>query len=203
VITLKRNKIKRIIKYGILFLILIGLTNFVYHLGKNSYEDYLHEHENDVEWVRDNTKLVENYRIGNDVLVPIVPTNYDVNKELYHAVIQEKIDDLLISSYSITNPLIIYNPFFSDKGSINLYFQTGEEYSFEYYITTESIASLDEVSYTTMLDSDGIPLVTRKHYYVLKGFTPGKRNNLVIRILDSSNNVVDVENFILNIPNKK
>ena len=202
-ITLRKNKIKKILKYGFLFLVLIVLTNFVYHLGKDAYENYLHDHENDVEWLRENTKLIENYRIGNDVLVVSVPNNYDVNKELYQAVIQEKIDDLLINRYTITSPLIIYNPFFSDAASINLYFQTGEEYIFEYYITTESLATLEDIPYQTLLDSSGLPLESRNHYYVLDGFIPGKRNNLVIRLLDNTGNVIDVENFILNIPNTK
>ena len=156
-----------------------------------------------MEWLRENTKLIENYRIGNDVLVVSVPNNYDVNKELYQAVIQEKIDDLLINRYTITSPLIIYNPFFSDAASINLYFQTGEEYIFEYYITTESLATLEDIPYQTLLDSSGLPLESRNHYYVLDGFIPGKRNNLVIRLLDNTGNVIDVENFILNIPNTK
>ena len=51
-----------------------------------------------------------------------------------------------------------------------------------------------------MLDANGNDLLQSRHYYTLTGFTPGKRNNLLIRILNENDEIVQSENFILNIP---
>lgn len=196
---MKRYYIKQFIKYTILAVILVLATIFVYDKGKASYQKYLDSHKDDDTWIRDNINLVEDMKIGTGVLTPSIPNDLEVSREIYEEVIMEEIDNLLINSYKINDPLFIYNPYLNNPTSINIYFHTGNSYKFEYYITTESIGLEEEITYIRMTDSTGDILSTR-HFYVLDGFAPGKKNNLLIRILDSNDQVIDVENFILNIP---
>ena len=196
---MKRYYIKQFIKYGILIVMLILATMFVYDKGKDAYQKYLDSHKDDDTWIRDNINLVEDMKIGDGVLTPSIPNDLEVSRDIYEEVIMEEIDNLLINSYKINDPLFIYNPYLNNPTSINIYFHTGNSYKFEYYITTESIGIEEEITYIRMTDSTGDIFSTR-HFYVLDGFTPGKKNNLLIRILDSNDQVIDVENFILNIP---
>ena len=63
---MKKYWIKRIIKYGILGLILVWATIFIYDYGRKSYEDYVNSHENDIEWIEENIQFVEDYKIDID-----------------------------------------------------------------------------------------------------------------------------------------
>ena len=197
---MKKYWIKRILKYGILGLILDWATMFIYDYGKKSYEDYVNRHENDIEWIEDNIEFVEDYQIGDNIFVVEMPETLDISHDLYREIVQKKIDRLLIDNYKISSPLILYDPFLEDEESVNIYFHTGEKYKFEYYVTTDSIATDEDLVYQRMLDANGNDLLQSKHYYTLTGFVPGKRNNLLIRILNENNEIVQSENFILNIP---
>jgi len=199
---MNRYLIKQGIKFTILFVVLVIATIFVYDAGKNSYQKYLDKHADDQDWISDNINLIEDPMIGNNVLRPDMPTDLKVSKDVYEEVISEEISDLLINSYKINDPLLIYNPYKTDNTTVNIYFHTGNDYKFEYYITTESITLEEEISYIRMTNDYGIETFTNRHFYTLYGFVPGKRNNLLIRILNENNEVIDAENFILNIPNK-
>ena len=196
---MKRYYVKQFIKYGALFIILVLATMFVYDKGKATYQKYLDTHKDDDTWIRDNINLVEDMKIGDGVLVPSLPNDLEVSRDIYEEIIMEEIDNLLINSYKMNNPLFIYNPYFNNPTTINIYFHTGNNYKFEYYVTTESIGLEEEIIYTRMSDGYG-DMYDNRHIYVLDGLTPGKKNNLLIRILDSNDQVVDAENFILNIP---
>lgn len=197
---MKKYWIKRIFKYGVLGLVLVWATIFIYDHGRKSYEDYVNRHENDIEWIEENIQFVEDYKIGDNIFVVEMPDTLDISHDLYREVVQKKIDQLLIDNYRISSPLILYDPFLEDEGSVNIYFYTGEKYKFEYYVTTDSIATDEDLIYQRMLDADGNDSLVTKHYYTLTGFVPGKRNNLLIRILDQNDEIVQSENFILNIP---
>ncbi len=197
---MKKYWLKRIFKYGILCVVLVGATIWVYDHGRGAYEAYVDRHENDIEWIEKNIQFVEDYRIGDNVLKVEMPDTLDISHDLYTEIVQKKIDQLLVDNYRISSPLILYNPFLEDETSVNIYFHTGEKYKFEYYVTTSSIATDEDLTYQRMLDSDGNDLSQNKHYYTLTGFVVGKRNNLLIRILDENDNIVQSENFILNIP---
>ena len=196
---MRKYYIKMIIKYSILVVLLVLATIFVYDKGKESYQNYLNSHKDDDTWIRDNINLVENMKIGDGVLVPSMPNDLEVSRELYEEVITEEIDNLLINSYKINDPLLIYDPYLNNSTSINIYFHTGNDYRFEYYVTTESIGLEEEITYLRMTTEDG-DIFSNRHFYVLEGLIPGKKNNLLIRILDTNDQVIDAENFILNIP---
>lgn len=199
---MNRYLIKQGIKFGILFVVLVFATIFVYDKGKESYQKYLDKHVDDQDWISDNINLVEDPMIGSNVLRPDMPTDLKVSRDIYVEVIKEEINNLLINNYKIDDPLLIYNPYKTDNTTVNIYFHTGDYYKFEYYVTTESITLEENISYVRMTNDEGIETFTNRHFYTLYGFVPGKKNNLLIRILDVNNQVIDAENFILNIPSK-
>ena len=45
--------------------------------------------------------------------------------------------------------------------------------------------------------------MTSSHYYVIDSLVPKKKNNIIIRILDENGEVIEADNFIVNIPNTK
>lgn len=199
---MKKDMLKRIIKYGVLFCLLIALTQFVYTWGKDSYNNYIDSHENDLEWVEKNIVLEDNYNIGSGVKVVTMPENLNVSLSDYTNIMNKKIKSLLVNRYSIEEPLLIYNPYKEDENSLYVYFHTGEKYYAEYYVTTESIVmkKLDELPYQKFLDNTNHRMLTTNHYYKIDSLVPKKKNNIIIRIVDEDGNVVGAENFILNIP---
>lgn len=196
---MKSYYIKQIFKYSILSIILVLAAMFVYDKGKESYQKYLDTNKDDETWIRDNINLVENNKIGSGILVPDMPANLEVSREIYNEVITEEINKLLINSYKIDEPLIIYDPYLNNPTTVNIYFHTGNNYKFEYYVTTESIGIEEDITYLRMRVDD-IDVLTNNHFYVIDGLTVGKKNNLLIRLLDQNDQVVDAENFILNLP---
>lgn len=197
--------LKQIVKYIILFSLLVLATQQVYKLGKKSYQDYINSHETDLEWVEDNISLEDNYRIGSQVKVVHMPEDLTIDTENYTEIINKKIKSLLVNSYSIESPLLIYNPYREDKNRLYIYFHTGEKYRAQYFVSTESIVmqDMDKLEYQDFLNEEGDVEETNRHYYILETLTPGKKNNIIIRILDETGMVVEAENFILNIPNER
>ena len=201
---MNKYMIKRIIKYGFLFLVLVVLTQTVYNFGKDSYNKYIDSHENDLEWVEKNIVLEDDYKIGSQVKVVHMPENLNVSEEDYKNIISKKIKSFLVNRYSIESPLLIYNPF-KEENSLYIYFHTGEKYYAEYYTTTESIAikGVEELKYQPFLNENGKQVMTSSHYYVIDSLVPKKKNNIIIRILDENGEVIEADNFIVNIPNTK
>ncbi len=202
---MNKYMLKQIVKYAVLFLILILATQQVYKLGKKSYQDYINSHETDLEWVENNISLEDDYRIGSQVKVVHMPEDLTVETENYTEIINKKIKSLLINSYSIENPLLIYNPYREDTNSLYIYFHTGERYQAQFFASTESIVmqDIDTLEYLDFLDEEGNIVSTNRHYYKIDTLVPGKKNNIIIRILDEEGTVVDAENFILNVPSER
>lgn len=202
---MKKYILKQIVKFSILFFLLVIATQQVYKLGKKSYQDYINAHEGDLEWVENNILFEDDYRIGNQVKVVNMPEDLTISTKDYTEIIDKKINSLLIHSYSIDNPFLIYNPYREDKNSLYIYFHTGEKYRAQYFISTESIVmqDIDTLNYKDFLDEFGNTVETNRHYYKLDGLFPGKKNNIIIRILDEMDTVVEAENFILNVPNER
>ena len=199
---MKKYWIKKILSYTILGILLVIATQLVYKYGKESYQNYVDDHEDDMAWVENNIVLDDDYKFGYPVKVVRMPENLTVSEEDYRTIIEKKIKALLVHHYSIESPLFIFDPYREEGKPMYLYFHTGEAYSLQYFISTESIAmqELDTVTYDSILDEEGNPLMTNRHYYQLKTLVPGKKNNIVLRLLDEEGTVIDAENFILTIP---
>ena len=202
---MNKYNIIQIFKYTVLLTILVVATQQVYKFGKKSYQDYINAHENDLEWVENNISLEDDYRIGNQVKVVHMPTDLTVSTEDYTEIINKKIKALLVNSYSIDSPILIYNPYREDKNMLYIYFHTGEKYQAQYFVSAESIVmrDMDALEYQDFLDDSGNVSFTTRHYYTIDSLIPGKKNNVILRILDENGVVVDAENFILNIPNEE
>jgi len=201
---MNKYKIKRLIKYAFLLFILVVATQQVYKFGKKSYQNYINAHESDLEWVENNISLEDDYQMGSQVKVVRMPVDLTVSDEDYTEIINKKIKALLVNSYSINSPILIYNPYRGEQNMLYIYFHTGENYQAQYFVSTESIAmqDMDALEYQNFLDENGNITLTMKHYYKINSLVPGKKNNVILRILDENGVVVDAENFILNIPNE-
>lgn len=199
---MKKYWIKKILSYTILAFLLVVATQLVYQYGKQSYQNYVDDHEGDMTWVENNIVLEDDYTFGSPVKVVRMPENLTVSEEDYQSIIEKKIKELLVHHYSIESPLLIYDPYREKDHPVYLYFHTGEAYSLEYFISTESIAmqELDSVTYDSIADEEGNPIFTNRHYYRLDTLVPGKKNNIILRLLDEEGTVIDAENFILTIP---
>lgn len=197
----RKYLIKLVIKYTFLLAVLIVATLFTYDLGKKEYKKYLNNHKDDEKWVDKNINLIENYQIGDGVLSVDMPKDLKLDNKSYNKAVSDEINKLLINSYKIEEPLFIYDPFKFDETSLNIYFYTGEKYKFEYYITTDSISNgTESFEFIRMKNEDGTDILNNKHFYILKGLKTGKKNNLIIRILDEYDNIIDSQNFIIKAP---
>ena len=85
---MKKYWIKRIFKYGVLGLVLVWATIFIYDYGRKSYEDYVNRHENDIEWIEENIQFIEDYKIGDNIFVVEMPDTLDISHDLYREVVQ-------------------------------------------------------------------------------------------------------------------
>lgn len=202
---MNKYKVKRIVKYSILICLLLVSTKIVYVQGNKSYQKYIDLHEQDLVWVEKNITLEDDYKIGNKVKVVNIPTNLTISDENYTKIVESKIKKLLVDVYPIDSPLLIYNPYLEDKNSLYIYFHTGGKYKAQYYVSTSSIVmqELNTIEYQDFILDAGETVFTSRHYYRLDSLIPGKKNNIIIRLVDEQENVIAAENFILNIPSQK
>ena len=194
--------LKTMLKFSFLAIILVLATMFVYHQGTKEYDNYLERNKNDEAWINANIKLVEDFRIGHKVYRVSLPRNLKIDDSVYNKRVNDEIIKKLINNYGINSPLLIYNPFRSELPLVNIYFNTGEKYRFEYFVTTEYISTEEGYNFVRIVNEQGEDVFNNRHHYELKGFVKG-RNNLLIRILDENDVKIGAENFIINIPNGK
>ena len=84
---MNRYLIKQIIKFSILGVILVFATMMVYDKGIADYKSYLENNKDDEKWIRDHINLVEDNKIGSEVLRPDMPNNLEISDSLYKEVI--------------------------------------------------------------------------------------------------------------------
>lgn len=118
----------------------------------------------------------------NDALTPF----YD----MYQEVVDEKIEELLKDEYSLSKPLMIYNPYGTNKNSINLYFKTEDALQVEYTIQSKGLPD-----FTKVLNNGSDDNLTKDHRYQLIGLVVGRENTLQIRLKNAEGEVVEEKSF--------
>ncbi len=161
----KIKKHKKKILVGVLVIILLIGLGFGGYKYYQHYQDTRFENKN---WINRHVKLEENnegvYEVKSD-------EDIDIFNLVYQDVIEKKIEELKsFDNYSISNPLIIYNPY--GTGSQSYYVYLGKDYDeLSYKISTEGYAD-----YEHDLGDDG--------EYQLVGFVPGEVNTLTLKSAD-------------------
>lgn len=96
--------------------------------------------------------------------------------------------------YTLSNPLMIYNLFGTNKLGLNIYFESDANSSLDYTISVDDEAISD---FTRTLKNDGENNLTKKHEYQLIGFVKGYVNNLTLTLKDESGNVIETNEIQL------
>ena len=141
---------KKVIYIGIvLLLILIG-----YFFFNTNNSDFIYDH----------VLITHNNSYGESIYSIYKDKRIDSSEVEYRNVIDNKINEILDSSYTLNYPLVIYNPYDEDNLSIGIYFNTKEELKISYEVTTS------DDSYKDKFDN-----YNKSHAYIIR-IIPGSRN---------------------------
>lgn len=100
----------------ILFLIIFSIIKIVnYKRNKNI---------NDEKWLEKNITITDDCNMGNNIKCIKTKEYVNIFNQKYQNIVDEKItDELNENEYTFDNPLIIYNPYGTNKLSVNIYFE--------------------------------------------------------------------------------
>lgn len=152
---------------------------------------------NKKEWIEEHVKVKDSIYAKNVKEIEhnedIVPFNM-----LYQEVVEEKIEKLCKNEYSIEEPLMIYNPYGTNRNSINIYFHTDDNLKLEYTIKVDDIED-----FTRVLKNEGEDNLTTNHAYQMIGFIMGKKNKLILRLKNNEDEVVTTKEFNIDFTTNK
>ncbi len=192
-----KERMKKVLAV-ILAIFTIVTINYFYTTGIKKVEKIqLEKNLNTKEFVYNNVNIKEsNY--GKDIYKvahnkEITPFNI-----LYQEVVDEKINKLLEKEYTFEKPLMIYNPYGTNKNSLNIYFKTEQESQVEY---TVKVKGLED--FTRILKNDNENNLTTTHKYQIIGLVMNKKNTLVLKLKDKEGKIVDEKEFEIDFTNLK
>ena len=93
------------------------------------------------------------------------------------------------TSYTFSNPLMIYNPFGLYNNSIYIYFNTDFNSKLRYTIKSDNTSD-----FTQTLKTDNGSYVT-EHEYTIIGLIPNANNTVILELLDENDNVIEKKEF--------
>lgn len=174
-----KMKKKIIIIVGIILLItLIIVGLFIYYESKK--DDFY----NNEDWLNRNISLVES-DINDEVLKVDAPKDISTYNMLYQKVVDNKINNTLTTNYyTLENPLMIYNPFKTNKNSVNIYFNTEKKVKIRYTVKADGYSD-----FTRVVKNESEEEYNTEHSYQLIGFVMGSENTLIIETIDEESNV--------------
>ena len=174
-----KKKKKIIIIVGIILLItLIIVGLFIYYESKK--DDFY----NNEDWLNRNISLVEN-DINDEVLKVDAPKDISTYNMLYQKVVDNKINNTLTTNYyTLENPLMIYNPYKTNKNSVNIYFNTEKKVKIRYTVKANGYSD-----FTRVVKNESDEEYNTEHSYQLIGFVMGSENTLIIETIDEENNI--------------
>ncbi len=137
----------------------------------------------DYDWVKDNVSVVLNAKYGegiyciekNEAILP-----YNVH---HRAVVDELMSELCSGNHTISEPLMIYNPYGTNNLAINMYFETEKPSSISYTI---SVSDPEIPDYNQILNTGSGARYATSHEYQIIGFVPGFINQLTMTATDEN-----------------
>ena len=149
------------------------------------------------DWIEEHVKIQDSVYGKNVKEIEynenIVPFNM-----LYQEVVEEEIEKLCQDEYSIEEPLMIYNPYGTNRNSINIYFHTDDNFKLEYTIKVDGVDD-----FTKVLKNEGEDNLTTNHAYQMIGFIMGKKNKLILTLKNNKDEVVTTEEFNIDFTTNK
>lgn len=121
---------------------------------------------------------------------------YDMN---YQKTVNRKIQKLLKNdTYTLNNPLLIYNAYGTNTTSMNIYFTTDEAVtvSYQVHVLDESITDYENTLY-----NEGKNGYTKEHQYQLIGLVPGMDNIVTLTLKNANGEVVATREINVTMPN--
>lgn len=171
-----------LIVFVILFLIIITFR-FIY---KNIHNSNL----NNKEWLEKHTNIILDTELGSDVYSISSDKDIDIYNLKYQNIVNSKISDLLLNTYSVDSPLLIYNPYGTNNLSFNIYFSTTIDTYISYKISVDNISD-----FSKDLNSNQ----SMNHQYQIIGFVPEHINTLTIYVKDKDNNIINTKEITLDL----
>lgn len=117
---------------------------------------------------------------------------------LYQEVVEEKIKNQQSNTTDFNHPFMIYNPYGTNKNSLNIYFETKEEQEVEYTVKVEGLPD-----FSRTLKNEGENNLTKNHAYQIIGLVVGKKNNLLLKLKDNNGNVVEEKEWTVDLTSIK
>lgn len=122
-----------------MILIIIVITIFLLILSISLYKKIakiiINQNLQKIEWVRENTEITITNKFGENIYSIIKNKNISPYNSNYQQVIDEEISNLLNKKYTISNPLLILNPYGTNNLGLNIYFTTEEKMEISYTIS--------------------------------------------------------------------
>lgn len=148
------------------------------------YESKKDDFYNNEDWLNRNISLVES-DINDEVLKVDAPKDISTYNMLYQKVVDNKINNTLTTNYyTLENPLIIYNPYKTNKNSVNIYFNTEKKVKIRYTVKVDGYSD-----FTRVVKNESDEEYNTEHSYQLIGFVMGSENTLIIETIDEENNI--------------
>lgn len=161
---------------NILFLVVVIVTVYILSIFINNYfEDYFEKSLKNYDWVEDHVEIVKSGYYGDNIYQ--VEKNKRINyyDSMYQKAIDENIERLKSEDdYLFTNPLLILNPYGTNKVGLNIYFTTEEEIKLSYTIRVKSTDEIPEYSNNLYNQEE----YSKVHEYQVIGLVAGHINEI-------------------------
>lgn len=172
-------KKKIIIIVGLILLITLIVIGLFYY-----YESKKDDFYNNEDWLNRNISLVQS-NINDEMLNVDAPKDISTYNMLYQKIIDNKINDTLTTNYyTLEKPLIIYNPYKTNKNSVNIYFNTEKKVKIRYTVKADGYSD-----FTRVVKNESNEEYNTNHSYQLIGFVMGSENTLIIEAIDEEDNI--------------
>lgn len=171
----------------LLIIMILGISSLVVFGIKLTYESVHGKNIVDYEWLSHNVEIVDS-DLGQNIYVVDKDRDIDIYNSNYRKVIDEKLDVLTSTKYTFNSPLIIYNLYGTNNLSVNVFFDTDEEYYVDYTISCDN----DEiVDFTRELyNEDGL---TKHHKYQIVGLIKGYKNIITLNLRDKDGDIYNTK----------
>lgn len=160
----------------IIFLAVVIVTVYILSIFINNYfEDYFEKSLKNYDWIEDHVEIVKSGYYGDNIYQ--VEKNKRINyyDSLYQKAIDENIERLKSEDdYLFTNPLLILNPYGTNKVGLNVYFTTEEEIKLSYTIRVKSTDEIPEYSNNLYNQEE----YSKVHEYQVIGLVAGHINEI-------------------------
>ena len=177
-----KKHLKKILLLVVGILLLYLLVVFV----KNTYDNYYTKSLKNYEWVEDHVEIVIDNYLGKNIYAVEKNKRIDIYNELYRKAIDENIERLKNeANYTFEEPLLILNPYGTNKLGLNVYFSTEDDTKLEYTVKVKSTNDIKDYS-NTLYNKDEY---TKNHEYQVIGLVPGHINEIEFKLIDREGNI--------------